>query len=147
MVDFEAAVDAWCDAVEAKAGQVFRGIAEAALQRVKELTPVDTGLLRSAWSITAGEDPTPILGKRAGRQAGTAADLPALGLDLQRVALGDVLRVVNPTVYARAVEYGRAIEKKDGTTVHVPGRGMLTQTVAELPEIAEQVIADVAGRR
>lgn len=132
--DFAAAIDRWCEAADALPDQVFRGIAEATLERVKELTPVQTGNLRAAWSVTLGDE-LPI----AGRDEGAAP----LRVDLSWLRAGEVIRIVNPVSYARPVEYGYTITLKDGGTRQFEGRHMAQQTVLELPQIAERVVRDM----
>lgn len=52
--EFGAMVTVWADKAEQKSEEVLRAIAEDALARVKELTPVRTGHLRASWSIVLG---------------------------------------------------------------------------------------------
>lgn len=54
--------------------------------------------------------------------------------------------VINNVGYAPFVEYGHQIKLKDGGTKDVPGRLMLTQTVAELPRIAATVMSQMGVR-
>jgi hypothetical protein len=137
--DFAAAIDRWCEQAEALPDQVFRGIAEAALQRVKELTPVDTGNLRANWSITLGDE-QPIIGRDDRNPDGAP-----LRVDLSWLKAGEVIRIVNPVAYARPVEYGYTIKLKDGGTRQVEGRHMAQQTILELPRIAEDVVRQLGG--
>ncbi len=55
--------------------------------------------------------------------------------------IGDVITIYNNVEYAAPVEYGRSGTRKDGSSYHVEGRGMMAQTVAELPAIAGRVVA------
>jgi len=125
MPDFSVDVTRWVEKARHRADAALRATAEDAVNRVKELTPVDTGHLRANWSAIRPDESLPIEG-RATTEAITQA------------SLGDIIVVVNPVIYARAIEYGRDIERKDGETTHVTGAGMVTQTVAELPEIARR---------
>ena len=54
--------------------------------------------------------------------------------------------ILNPVSYARAIEYGREIQRKDGQTTRTHGRGMVQQTVSELPQIAQRVVASLTRR-
>lgn len=62
-------------------------------------------------------------------------------MDLSKVELGEVLHIVNPTSYARDVEFGRQIEHADGRITHTKPAGMAQQTVAEMPEVAARAVA------
>jgi hypothetical protein len=61
--------------------------------------------------------------------------------DISKVELGDVVQIVNPTSYARYVEFGRQIVRKDGTITHTRAAGMVQKTLAEMPDIAARAIA------
>lgn len=145
--DFVAALDAWIKGVEDREDRIVRGVAEAALQRVKELTPVDTGFLRANWSVVAGGDELPVMVGPKIKQRDDQAEPVPLRIDLSWVKAGDVIRVVNPVSYARSVEFGWTIHRKDGEERRVEGRHMALRTVMELPQIADRVIADLAGTR
>ncbi|WP_109151568.1 HK97 gp10 family phage protein [Azospirillum sp. TSO5] len=127
MSDFSFAISRWCDRAKGRATAVLRGTALEAVGRVQELTPVDTGFLRANWSAVLTVDAIPKPG---------APTLEALAT----ARAGDVIYIVNPTAYARAIEYGRTGERKDGTQWVMQGRGMAAQTVAELPQIADRVL-------
>ena len=68
MADFSTDVSAWCDRAGQLADVAFRAIGEAALERVKELTPVRTGWLRSNWQAVRR-------GEVAPRVQGSGADI------------------------------------------------------------------------
>ena len=53
---------------------------------------------------------------------------------------GDKIFIVNPVVYARRIEYGFRGEDGNGRSVEQQGRGMVRQTVAEMPAIAERAV-------
>lgn len=162
--DFSVSVARWVDKAKEHGRVVFIMTGLEALSRVKELTPVRTGWLRANWQIQReGEempairealpaDPqqaTEMLDRLAQEQA--AVSNPRAGqatLAVTDAQLGEKLRIVNPVIYARAVEYGREIEKKDGTTTTVAGAGMAAQTVLEVPEMAKAAATIVsAGQR
>ena len=63
------------------------------------------------------------------------------------VQLGEKLHIVNPTSYARAIEFGRNLTSVDGRETKTAPRAMAQQTVAEMPEIAAKAIAPFMDRR
>lgn len=134
MADFAADVARWVEKAKGRADAAFRGTAEAALARVKELTPVRTGNLRANWQITLG-------GEAVRTLANDNPDNP-LSAVVTEARIGQVLLITNPVSYARPIEFGYQRETKAGT-VEVSGRFMLTQTMAELPQIAERVAREV----
>lgn len=190
--DFAVQVGAWCDKAERYSREAFIAIAWDALTRVKELTPVRTGWLRSNWqAVTDGSDlpverregikstteiAAGILGNIAGTAAGgalgtlagpggavagglaggAAGEALAAGfaarlqdptiIPFTEARLGDTIRIVNPVIYARPIEYGRQVKGEDGEAVHREGAGMVQQTVAELPAIAAAAVARVIGQ-
>lgn len=133
MADFAADVSAWVRRATNRAEQAFQATAQDALARVKELTPVRTGNLRAAWSV-----------QKAGEAEETGGvSPPALSAEI-KARLGESLVISNPVSYAPHVEYGHQVERKDGSVTKVEGKFMLTQTVAELPRIAERAASRVA---
>lgn len=234
--DFAASVERFARMAGERADRAAFMIANAAAERVKELTPVRTGNLRAGWTVvstdearrntslvatgasTAGDT---LVGFVAGRQlqkagmsaarAGTAGGIAgaaagavisyatgestaaeaavsaagqvagsAIGTAIGTAAAGPIggavggfvggvigssagfygtqaisgvvsppksWTVVNNVEYAPYVEYGHQIHLKDGGTKDVPGRLMLTQTVAELPRIAATVLSQIGGSR
>lgn len=141
--DFVVQMDAWIAKATRRTEQVPMAIAEAALKRVKELTPVDTGFLRANWSIVLGGQEVPVIRRGAATDTREGAG-EVLSISISHLDPSGIIRIVNPVEYARPLEYGYTITRKDGTTRHVEGRGMATQTVAELPEIAARVIRQLA---
>lgn len=124
MVDFSVTVAAWVQRAKEQSDAAFRAVVMDALARVKELTPVKTGYLRSQWSVIfPGDQPTP-------------NDLSAI----DRAKAGDVLQVVNPVKYARRIEYGFVGTDAKGRAFNQPGRGMVQQTVKEIPLIATKAV-------
>lgn len=74
--EFGAMVTVWADKAEKQSEEILRAIAEDALARVKELTPVRTGHLRASWSIVLGgeaEDRGNELAGAAGSVVGNVA--------------------------------------------------------------------------
>lgn len=157
--DFSVNVSRWVERAKEQGRAAFVGIGFQALSRVKELTPVDTGWLRSNWQIQRDGEAAPATRAALPADPGKAAEMLKELKDEQALTstpegrqaaegaagaqLGEKLIVVNPVVYARAIEFGREIQKKDGTIVHAQGAGMVAQTVTEIPQIAEEVVRDM----
>lgn len=129
MVDFSVSVSQWVERAKGNMDAAFRGIAERAVARVKELTPVKTGYLRSNWSAVLRPDAIP--------QPGASIDL------ISAAKAGDVIYIVNPVSYARRIEYGFKGTDSLGRRYNQEGRGMVQQTVTELPQIARSVVAEL----
>lgn len=222
-VDFALNVRKWAESVPGKVELVTYAIGEAVVERVKELTPVDTGFLRSSWVLVTEEqltrlesasldaagslvgDVTAAVTKKAlagvtrfggvagmavgfatsavigdenagieemvgslaggviGAQAGAAIGAAAFGIGalpgaivggaigsfagafggglLSGRTFGTILYVINPAPYARRIEYGFVGEDSLGRTYDYKGVGMMQQTLAELPAIADRVIS------
>lgn len=133
MPDFSVDVRAWVDKAKQKAEAAFQATAQDAVNRVKQLTPVKTGYLRANWSAIKDGDAEPKPGMPAGDQA------------IKHAELGDKIIVVNPTAYARRIEYGFVGQDADGRHYNQPGRHMTQQTIAEMPRIAEQATQRVSS--
>lgn len=82
MVDFATSVSQWVNATKTKGDVLLRVIANDALSRVKELTPVRTGYLRANWQASFDDEVLPVdrekeskvdLGELAGGVAGGVA--------------------------------------------------------------------------
>lgn len=126
MADFAFSVGAWVDQAKGRSAELFRAIAEAALLRTKELTPVRTGFLRANFSAVIDPKAIPTTGE------------PATD-DIAAAQIGDVIYIANPAPYARRVEYGFVGTDSKGRHYNQPGHGMVQQTVAELPQIADKI--------
>lgn len=151
--DFSVSVGRILAGAKERARIAFVATAFEGLSRVKELTPVRTGNLRANWQIQRDSEALPAVRQALPADATSASemlrqmqqqaeqdgtpDTVQLAKEAAGAQLGEKLRIVNPVVYARAIEYGREIEKKDGTTVSLKGHGMVAQTIAEIPEIAK----------
>lgn len=134
MVDFAVSVARWVNKAKSRSDILFRAIASDALLRVKELTPVDTGYLRANFVDTL--DPTSIDRPSAN---------PIVGIELQKARAGDVIYILNPVIYARRIEYGFIGDDSAGRKFSYAGAGMVRQTIAELPEIAQKALKRVRG--
>jgi hypothetical protein len=131
MADFEYDVSRFVKRAGARMDEALRGIAEAAVARVKELTPVRTGFLRANWTAVIQGDAEPI--------AAPSGNPPRI----EGAKAGDVITIVNPVKYARRMEYGFTSTTKDGETKIHPGRGMVQQTLLEMPKISERVLRNL----
>ncbi len=235
MISFAANIEKWAEEKKVDMDKALLAVAEEALARVKELTPVRTGNLRAGWtivplgeeapvepslatmgagavagygaqkaaekvatrmgtsasriamsgnvassvayagvSVAAGEM-TPIegVGSVGGQVAGTAAGaaLGAFGGPIG-IAVGGFIggmvgssigqfaagaaedfmskpkgySIVNPVSYAPYIEYGWQRTLPSGKQVHVEGRFMMRQTVAELPTLAAKALNRVTNQ-
>lgn len=118
---------------KAKANMALRATAYDALQRVKKLTPVDTGYLRASWQVSIKGDMLPLNG---GQDSITV---------ISTLRMGDTVIISNPVRYAARIEYGFVGADKLGRRYNQAGVGMMTQTMAELPQIAQAATARVMG--
>jgi hypothetical protein len=134
MADFAAEVSAWCNKAGDRADQVFRAIAFDMVGRVQDLTPVDTGFLRSNWTAMKQGDSEPVAGR-----------VSPPGVAIAAIKAGEVLVILNPVVYARRIEYGFVGEDKAGHHYSQTGRHMVAQTIAEAPQIADAAFRRVVG--
>lgn len=120
---FDVQVDRWIDKAKGRATDAYRATALLALARVQQLTPVDTGYLRAHWTISLDADVVP----------GRLENPEEVVSNLQ---LGEPFYIVNPTVYARRIEYGFVGEDSLGRHYNEKGRHMMVQTIQEMPIIA-----------
>lgn len=134
MADFAAEVSAWCNKAGDRANQVFRAIGFDMVARVQDLTPVDTGFLRSNWTAMKEGDSEPVAGR-----------VPPPGVAIATIKVGEVLVILNPVVYARRIEYGFVGEDKAGRRFSQTGRHMVAQTMSETAEIADRAFQRVIG--
>lgn len=130
-------IDAWIASVSRRSDKLVQAIAEEALARIKELTPVKTGLLRASWTVVKGQAALGIEGARADDSLAVIAQLHG----------GDVFAIVNPVVYARRVNYGFVGQDSLGRTYDQKGVHMIEQLQTEMPQIVEKAIARVDSGR
>lgn len=133
MSDFSSDVSRWCNDAGDRASALFHAIAFDAVARVQELTPVDTGFLRSNWTVVKPGDSEPVPGR-----------VPNPSAAIMQSEVGDVLNIVNPTVYARRIEFGFTGEDSLGRYYSQPGRHMMQQTMSEMPQIAQRALERVS---
>ncbi|MEJ0047087.1 MAG: hypothetical protein WDN04_13930 [Rhodospirillales bacterium] len=122
---FSVSVKRWCNKAKGDRDRVYRAIVLDLVARVKELTPVRTGYLRSNWTAVLAGDSIPIAGQASPPEVAIA-----------QLHYGQGVLIVNPVVYARRVEFGFVGEDSLGRHYDQEGRGMLQQTLSELPQIA-----------
>lgn len=131
---FSVDVSRWVEKALGKATAVLHAIVSDGLAEVKELTPVRTGYLRANWTASFTWDVTPT------RDAsGEAAEVIA------ESQLGQTIIICNPVVYARRIEFGFIGTDALGRHYNEAGHGMMQQTIAEMPTIAERAEQRVAG--
>lgn len=130
---FEVQVRQWVEKAGRRAQAAFRATAQDAVTRVKELTPVRTGYLRANWTAMQPGEAEPVAGR-----------VPPAEAAIAQLRLGDRLLVLNPVQYARRVEFGFTGTDAAGRTFNQAGRGMVQQTVAEMPAIAEAAVRRIA---
>jgi hypothetical protein len=134
MADFSEDVSRWVNQAGAHANALLRTITMDAVNTVKAHTPVKTGFLRSNWTAIIKGQEIPV--------AGRVPD-PAKAIMTARV--GQVIVILNPTVYARRVEYGFVGEDSAGRHYNQQGAHMVAQTMAEMPVIAARALARLNG--
>jgi hypothetical protein len=123
---FDVAVDRWVAKAKEAADLAFQTTVQDALARVKELTPVDTGYLRANWTVALPGDVMPV-----------AAWSQHPEEVIAKLAAGDQVYIVNPVPYAMRIEFGYVGMDSKGRFYDQKGRGMMQQTIAEMPRIAE----------
>lgn len=116
--NFVADISRFVDRTKANLDLQVRGIALAALARLQQLTPVDTGRLRASWQL----------------------DPPA-----GKIVAGEPVTITITTnvEYARRVDQGFVGTDRLGRHYDQQGVHMVAQTVAELPGIAARVQEDL----
>ena len=129
---FVISVTAFVERAKAKADLALRATAYDALQRVKQLTPVNTGYLRANWQVSIKGNTMPV---------GEQGNLTVLAT----LRMGDKVIISNPVRYAARIEYGFVGADKLGRIYNQTGVGMMTQTIAELPQIAQRATTRVMG--
>jgi hypothetical protein len=132
---FSVDVRKWVEKAKTNADLAFQATAELALGYIKNKTPVDTGFLRSSWTIVKGDSASPIAG---GGEAGALEVIASL-------KMGDKIGLVNPAPYAMRINFGFQGEDKLGRHYHQQGRHMVEQTMAAMPTLAEQAVRWING--
>jgi hypothetical protein len=130
---FVADVRAWVEKAKGNVDEAYQATAMLALARVKQLTPVKTGFLRASWTVVSGDS-----GSATGGEAG------ALGV-IANLKAGDTIALVNPAPYAMRINFGFVGEDSRGRHYNQKGRHMVEQTLAEMPQLAEQAVKFVLG--
>lgn len=129
---FVVSVAAFVERAREKADLALRATAYAALARVMQLTPVNTGYLRASWQVS-------LLGST---EAITSRSNMTV---LATLRMGDRVVISNPVRYAMRIEYGFVGTDKLGRRYNQQGVGMMHQTISELAMISQQATAKVMG--
>lgn len=110
-----------------------------ALARTKANTPVDTGLLRAAWTV--GDGVSAARGKWSDtaskvQYSEDAANSKGATLDsVQRVGNDLIVTIINPVEYASFVEYGHMTRDR---TNWIEGKFMCTIAIDEVAKLMPQ---------
>jgi hypothetical protein len=134
MADFSEDVSRWVNQADAHANALLRTITMDAVNTVKARTPVKTGFLRSNWTAIIKGQEIPVAGR-----------VPDPAKVIMTARVGQVIVILNPTVYARRVEYGFVGEDSAGRHYNQQGAHMVAQTMAEMPVIAARALARLNG--
>lgn len=134
MPEFAVTIEQWVEQVAKPRQDAFvRGVAMAALTRVKQLTPVVTGNLRASFKDYMPDEAIAAQAA-AGRPDGAA---------ITQATAGGKVFIGTAVAYAMRVEFGFVGTDARGRHYEQKGRGMVQQTVIELPGIAAAVLARV----
>lgn len=118
---FSADVSAWVKKAGDKADAFCRVFCSELASRVVERTPIDTGAARSGW--------------QPGINGSIIGDAYTVTLAAAHVKAGDTFTMTNNVAYIRRLEWGWSQQAPNG---------MVRITLAEAPQIAQQVLTQVA---
>jgi hypothetical protein len=105
------------------------------------------GVLGAAVGGPAGAVVGGLVGGAVGGLAGQAlVRAPDGSGGITSARIGDKILIVNPVAYARRIEFGFVGEDSRGRRFSQQGRGMMQQTIAEIPVLAERVLAQMRGQ-
>lgn len=106
------------------------------------LTPAGRAATIVSW---AGRLAMGAIGGAVGGQTGAKIQgRHVKGTDpLKEARVGDVIYIINPVVYAKRIEFGFNGTDSLGRNYHYHGRGMMQQTIVELPALAQGVVNDL----
>lgn len=130
---FAVDVRQWVEKAKGNVDLAYQATAMLALGRVKELTPVKTGFLRASWTVVSG-----------GSGSATSGQEGALAV-IANLKAGDAIALVNPAPYAMRINFGFVGKDSLGRHYNQKGRHMVEQTMAEMPQLAEQAVKWVMG--
>ena len=129
---FSADVSAWVKKAGAQSDAFCRIFCAEMAERVVMRTPVDTGACRAGWQAALNA-----WGGNSGSLDPTGGETVArVTLTAAQVQAGDTFTMQNNVRYVRKLEYGYSAQSP---------HGMVGITVAEAPQIAQQVLAHVKG--
>jgi phage tail tape-measure protein len=124
-VQFAVDVQRWAEKAEKRSVDASRAIAEAALARVKELTPVRTGTLRSAWTIVP-------LGEEVKAEGSVGATVASVGAALGADYGARTLASRYGATASRATNIGTVAGAITGAAVNVAtGQSTVTEGIGE----------------
>ena len=113
---FNADVSAWVAKQKTNPDLFFRALCLAALAKVKELTPVDLGVLRASWQLE-----------------------PAI----EAIHAGAKVSIVTNIAYARRIDQGFVGIDSLGRHYNQSGVHMVERTIAAMPELEAQARKDL----
>jgi hypothetical protein len=121
---FSTQIDAFISKAGVRMNAVFDATVQDIVARLKEVTPVRTGYLRSNWIAVSDGSQLPV------------RDDDSVGFSVTDVHMARTVIILNPVVYARRINYGFVGKDKLGRTYHQAGRHMVEQVISEIPQIA-----------
>lgn len=134
-LSFEAQINEWCERTEDRLIEVFRESAQRVTNKMAELTPVDTGFLRS--SIQAGLNAPANTASKPNPGGSHTYDGGEVSLVINNARLSDVIYCTFGANYAIFVEYG---------TSKMAPRAFVRQAAAQWPQIVNQVAQEAQAR-
>lgn len=143
--EFTLAIGQFIKTCDMKAASVIQGVVQTLGQDAVMATPRETGLLRGAWQIGINQIPT---ASPMRIDPGGLSTLQSINSDSLAIKAGDIVYVVNNTVYANMVEFGgwrppaftpgvaHSYKKGDPPRVRTTGEGFSLQAPAGMARIA-----------
>lgn len=131
---FTAQIDEWTRKTEARMLAVFRTAAQYVIEDVRDRTPVDTGFLRSSWTVSL-DGPLPM---RSPNPGGAFAHQPqSYSLRIAGAELGSTIYASFVANYAGHVEYGARGRA---------GVGMVRLAAQAWPQHVNRAVAEAKAR-
>lgn len=130
---FTAQIDEWTRKTEARMLAVFRTAAQYVIEDVRDRTPVDTGFLRSSWTVSL-DGPLPM---RSTNPGGSAFQPQSYSLQIAGADLGSTIYASFVANYAGHVEYG-----SQGRA----GVGMVRLAAQAWPQHVAKAVAEAKAR-
>lgn len=131
---FQAQVDEWVLKTRQRMVAVFRTAAQYVIEDVRDRTPVDTGFLRSSWTVSL-DGPLPM---RSPNPGGNFAFQPqSYSLKIAGADIGDTIFASFVANYAGHVEYGARGREP---------RRMVALAAQAWPEHVNRAVAEAKAR-